>query len=325
MALNSSYCHDWPDNVNNCNIVRIARLCAASLSLLGCVFVIFIIVLFKKYRFFSQRLVLWLSVAALMDTIAYIIGEPHQVKNGACIFEGFWMMLFDWSVLLWVSCITFNLFWNVVKRHQTNKLEGVYHVISWGIAFVIACLPLSDGIVYGPAGLWCWIHYGENAWRFGIWYIPLFILIGIMIITYTYVIFVINKRTTTWGGTMGAHTVEEERSMVQLKQDVKQLRLYPLAYFVANLFPLVNRIQNAASSGTHDNPIFTLALLHALTAPLQGLLNAVAYAFDKETRSKLTWMHIKSAVMQLCKQSVVKEYPLLDEREGLVRHDDSDG
>lgn len=90
---------------------------------------------------------------------------------------------------------------------------------------------------------------------------------------------------------------------------MKLLRLYPIVYLLANFFPLINRIQNASSSGRHDNPVFVLTLLHALTNPLQGALNALVYGCDKETLSKLTWTHIKSAVMQLGKHSVIKEYP----------------
>jgi hypothetical protein len=175
--------------------------------------VIFIILLFKKYHFFSQRLVLWLSVAALLDSIGYMISEPRTTKDTSCIFEAFWMTFFDWTVLLWVSCIIFNLYRNVAKHQQTNKLEWVYHLISWGLAFFIACLPFSDGIVYGPAGLWCWIQYGYNGWRFGIWFVPLFVGVTIMVIAYSYIVFLIKRRSRRWEAP-GTCNPEEERATV---------------------------------------------------------------------------------------------------------------
>ena len=50
------------------------------------------------------------------------------------------------------------------------------------------------------------------------------------------------------------------------------------------------RIQNAVNPG---NPVFALVLLHALSSPLVGAVNAVVYGLDAETRSRLSWTQIK--------------------------------
>ena len=48
-------------------------------------FMIFVIWLFKKYMFFSQRLILYLSIAALCDSVAYMMGS---IENAAgCKFQ----------------------------------------------------------------------------------------------------------------------------------------------------------------------------------------------------------------------------------------------
>ena len=44
------------------------------------------------------------------------------------------------------------------------------------------------------------------------------------------------------------------------------------------------RIQNAVSN---DQAIFALWVLHAISSPLQGFFNSVAFALDKETFSRL--------------------------------------
>ncbi|XP_065840851.1 cyclic AMP receptor-like protein A [Oscarella lobularis] len=291
MSSNSSC--SWPDQPGRCDAILVTRRVTASLSIVGCLFVIGIILLFRKYKFFVQRLILWLSLASLCDAIAYAMGDVHERGDPFCIFQAFWMTYFDWSVLLWVSCICFNLFWNVIKFRKTNHLEGVYHVVCWAFPLLMACIPFSQGNTYGPAGVWCWISEGYDHMRFGVWYGPLFAILFIMISVYIYIIIVINKRAKMWTGT---YDPEAERRKALLKEDVKPLRIYPFVYLALNVFPLINRIQNAASKGDKDNPIFALALLHALSSPLQGALNAIVFGLDKETVSKLNWVQFKAAL-----------------------------
>jgi hypothetical protein len=50
------------------------------------------------------------------------------------------------------------------------------------------------------------------------------------------------------------------------------------------------RIQNAINP---HSPVFTLVLLHAISTPIQGAINAVVFGLDKETTSKLTPTQIK--------------------------------
>ena len=58
------------------NTVRVDHYVSQTYS----VFVIALIWLFKKYKFFVQRLILYLSVAAFLSSIAYIlVSQPHCV------------------------------------------------------------------------------------------------------------------------------------------------------------------------------------------------------------------------------------------------------
>jgi hypothetical protein len=267
---------------------------------------IFIIWLYKKYHFFVQRLILYLTIAALFDAIGYLMSQDVLEENTFCIVQAFWVTFFDWAVLLWVSCITFNLFWSVIKLKKTNHLEWVYHAISWGVSLVVACIPFSNGIVYGPASLLCWIKAGQNAMRFAIWYVPLFILLLTMLLTNIYITFIVNKRSKE---RIGSYSPELERNMTLLKEEVKPLRYYPLVFMAANVFPLINRIQNAAAGGSRDDPSFPISLLAILSVPMQGFLNALVYGIDKETRSKLHFIQIKMALQQRRQRMLIGEYP----------------
>ncbi|XP_077988029.1 cyclic AMP receptor-like protein A isoform X2 [Glandiceps talaboti] len=292
------------DPSGKCDAIIAVKRCTASLSLIGCLFMIAVIWIFRKYQFFPQRLILYLSLAALCDSIAYLMGDLHP-DGPLCDFQAWWLTFFDWCVLLWVCCITFNLFCNAVRQVKTDRYELIYHLLCWGVSFIIACLPLI-GNHYGPAGAWCWIS-GDNAttWRFAIWYGPLFVIIFLMFVVYTYIIIHVNRKVKAWEGT---YDPETERSKQLLKEEIKPLLVYPFIYLLISIFPLINRIQNAVS---HNNPIFVLVLLHALTSPLQGAINAIVYGLDKETRSRLTWTQIKVALQtKSTDRALIREYPL---------------
>ncbi|GFO25387.1 cyclic amp receptor-like protein a [Plakobranchus ocellatus] len=98
----------------------------------------------------------------------------------------------DWMVLLCVSCLTFNLFMNVIKQTVTEKYEWLYIGICVGIPLIISLLPFSTDR-YGPAGAWCWI-VDDIGWRMGIWYGPLFFIIVFMMVTYGYIIYVLSRK-----------------------------------------------------------------------------------------------------------------------------------
>ncbi|GFO00350.1 cyclic amp receptor-like protein a, partial [Plakobranchus ocellatus] len=160
----NSTCSDFPDHPNQCDAIIAVRKFSGALSLIGCVFMMFIIWLFRRYVVFAQRLILYLSCAAFLDSIAYLMSS-HIEDGPVCDFQGWWLTFFDWMVLLCVSCLTFNLFMNVIKQTVTEKYEWLYIGICVGIPLIISLLPFSTDR-YGPAGAWCWI-VDDIGWRMG--------------------------------------------------------------------------------------------------------------------------------------------------------------
>ncbi|XP_013420698.1 cyclic AMP receptor-like protein A [Lingula anatina] len=294
-------CSMFRDDPHKCEILIAVKRTTASLSFLGCIFMISVIVLFRKYIVFTQRLILYLSVAAFMDSIAYIMGDMHP-DGPLCDFQAFFMTLFDWSVLLWVCAITLNLAMLVIAMKKTEKYEWVYHIVCWVIPIIISCLPFA-GDRYGPSGAWCWIT--EWPWRFGIWYVPLFLIIALLFVVYVYITVVVNRRVHTWEGT---YDPDVERNKQMLKEDIKPLRGYPFVYLAVSIFPLINRIQNAVSSD--HQPVFALLILHVISSPLHGALNTVVFGMDKDTVSKLTPSQIKLAIQSWrAGRSIIEEFP----------------
>ncbi|KAL4220149.1 hypothetical protein ACF0H5_020561 [Mactra antiquata] len=300
-TIDSSSCPIFPDNPDHCTVIINVRRVFASISLIGCVFIILVIWLFRKYIAFSQRMILYLSLAAFLNSISYLMGELHPA-GPLCSFQAFWMSYFDWSVLLWVSCITLNLTINVLWSKTTEKYEWLYHVVSWGVSLVMSVLPFI-GNKYGPAGAWCWV-VDDWRWRVGVWYGPLFGMLLIMVVVYIYISCVLSRKVSTWEGTYDPDT---ERNKQMLKEDIKPLRAYPFVYLATSLFPLINRIQNAVDV---SNPVFALVLLASISSPSQGAINAVVFGMDRETFRRLTPSNIKVALSnKFSRRAVIHEFP----------------
>ncbi|XP_039861750.1 cyclic AMP receptor-like protein A isoform X4 [Simochromis diagramma] len=149
-----------------CGVILTVKRATGTFSLVGCVFMLFVIWLLRRYHSLAQKMILSLTVAAAFDSVAYVMGES-QPDGSLCDFQAWWLTYFDWSALAWVCLITLNLYLNLVREISTNRYEMFYHLMAWGVPLVMASLPLFKGY-YGPAGAWCWITDDHVAWRFGI-------------------------------------------------------------------------------------------------------------------------------------------------------------
>jgi len=262
------------DDDDQCETITIVRRCLGSLSLTGCLFILGSIVITRRYRNFGQRLIMYLTISASLDTIPYFMGHPDEDDN-FCTFQAFMMTWFDWSVLLWVCCLTHSLYVNVIKLRPSEQYERMYQFTAWGLALMIAMIPLIAGM-YGPAGMWCWVR-SEYTWmQFGIWYFPLFVTIFVLFCSNGYIFYSVNKKARQWQGTYNP-AVESDKKF--LKEQVQPLKFYPVVYLLISFFPLINRIQNASSP---DEPVFALYLIHSIMSPLQGFLNAGVYAANTD-------------------------------------------
>ena len=316
--MSNMSCPLFNSDQEKCSTIIALKRVTGSLSVVGCFFMIFSIWLFRKYNVMSQRLILFLSIAAFFDALGYLIGDLTP-DGPECDFEAWWLTYFDWTVLMWVSCITFNLYQNVVKQKQTNNLEKFYHLVSWIFPpLVLSVLPFFAD-TYGPAGAWCWIKHDATVWRFLIWYVPLFVAIIALICVYAYIIVYLRRQLSSW---QGNYDPNEQRNIDLAEEDIKALKAYPFIYLVLSIFPLILRIHNAVTVEGDD--IFGLWIMTVLTAPLQGAVNAIVFGLDPETRKRLTWSHIQLAWASHFQSSPIREYPTVAGNEALSVNGTSD-
>jgi hypothetical protein len=303
-----------------CDIILGFRRAVGVVSVLCCVFIISVIILFKKYRFFTQRLILYLSASALFQAIGYIMGDYHiakaggRISEGVCIFQGYWDLFFDWVSLLWVCCITFNIFLIAVFSRRGEKFEKLYFIVVIVVSLLISAHPFIMQ-TYGPAGLWCWIKSSENgrpytpgiAMQFSLFYVPFWVtclvLLAMLAVAYTFV----RKNRHRYEG---QYVRSNEIQMKLWQEEIRPLMLFPLIYIAILIFPSMNRLRYAFGYEAQDSPAnFFFWFMHSVTLTLRGTIYALVFGCDRQTLSRLKWIEIKGAVMHWRANSRVQEYP----------------
>lgn len=284
----------FPNNTEYCTANEVARITVGCVSVLSTLFILFLIFLFRRYNFLSQRLILYLVIAAFFDSVAYSLGAVGGQEEGPlCTLAGFYLSVTDWAVVVWVCNITVNLFWNVVVLRPSNLyLEVFYVVVSVVVPVFFSLFPFIDSS-YGPAGLWCWINNDREAGkylRFFVWYIPIWLVTVGLFVMFLIIIVKLTWEVRRWD----PYNPESQRKRDLIRREIKPLILYPFAFLLLNIFPTINRIQNAIEP---DNPIFALYLLHAFTSPLLGFGCTIIFVVNRETLSELKWSSFKQTLL----------------------------
>ena len=293
-------------------------------STVACVGVIVLIFFLKKYMFFIQRLILYLSIAALLNSIVislrFIRLADHDgnfdnpVLHNLCVASGFFDQTTAWFVTLAFVCITITLFRSAVFHKDSERFEFYYILVIFVSPLLVTWIPFIN-VTYGEAGAWCWIQGTHTNYsdpnctevnndfgiglRYALWYVPNYIILGIVFFMYVYIIINVSRKKHKW---YGHHDSETQQRKDMMKKEVWPLLLYPLGYIIMSLFPLINRIHDTFSS----EPIPILWILHAIFEPLEGGYIALVYTFDRETLKRLNLFRM---IATMCSRTRIREYP----------------
>lgn len=276
-------CTLFPGEDDKCVVLKYCKLVSSTLSIAGSLFTIAIVIFFKKYKAFTQRMIANLSMASMLVGIGYIIDEFEDEATIFCKFQAALLTYSLWCILLWIVCILANLYRRIITGLDWRRKEIVITTMCWTIPLVFMTIPFV-GDAYGPAGLWCWIM-NSVGWRFGIWYIwdmlSIVVFFGVMIHV-VYVLLKITRSKRSSNGVLHLQTLHE---------DIRILRLYPVVYFIVHLFPIIHRIEDAMHGYS-----FATMLLHTLTGPFVGAAVAIVFVLDKNTTKLLNRKGIRKAI-----------------------------
>ena len=298
--------------------VAVLSACSGGMSAIACLLVIAVILIFKKYLFFIQRLILYLSIAALLNSLSVVlrlqrIAQLHgdsDSLHGLCVFTAVIDQSAAWSELVAISCVTFSLLLNVVLLRSVEKLEWVYVLLIFTFPLLFNWIPFIKSS-YGEAGAWCWIRNEDsdchnfsfgNYLRFILWYIPLYVILFILLATYIVIICRVHRLRLQWEGKFDP---EIKKKREQMRSEFRPLVWYPLIYIFLNIFPLLNRIHD----GTNARPVLSLWILHAISDPLKGGFVALAYSLDSETVRRLCSSQSIRVIMRPNSTEQISEYP----------------
>jgi len=266
------------------------------------------------------------SIANLMTWGIWHEESPEVTASLICRVQGIVLQFSQISEFGWITVIALNLFLVVSLLKNTKKIEWVYHLCVWGFASICTMVPTIYE-EYGNTGIWCWLKRtnGNRAmYRWFFFYVPLFVMWLTVLVFYILVIRAVRQKlgealrfsrssyeTTARTNTNPPSSETPYISAKSLQRAARLnilLRAYPAIFVILYAFPLANRIYNEAQ----DKDNYFLLVMQALTAPLLGFANSVAYGFMEQ---KPMWT-TSCPSCKFCCWRAIKE-PLIRREEGI--------
>ena len=320
MENNSSDCHL---NTHQITVVAYVGASLGAVSLICTLFALLTIILFQRYQFTTQRVILYLILALAFQSVEetlHFTGEWGYNNDVYCTISAFLDQLTGWMVMMAIFCLTIDLFLKIVLQlFSTKKLEIVYINSIIIVPLVISGIPFI-GDTYGQADAWCWISAIKNktcseynilgqVYRFVLWWVPMTALMVMMAVFYVWARIKAHRRLRSYSGKYDPAT---KHATEMLLVEIRTYQFYPVVYIVMNLVPLTSRLVDAISQ---SQAFYYLRLVQAIFISIQGAVISLAFALDSQTRAELTNpTRIKGALVRLwcCKKKgQIKEYEVI--------------
>lgn len=256
----------------------------STLSIIGTIAIISSYIMVAKHRTQMNQLVVFMSMADFFSSISIFLGNwplVGSLKSEAfCTIQAFNIQLWFPAASLWTCCMATHCALCVISQKPIISLSGnfrYYHIVSWGLPLVFACVPFllqavtpSLGNAYSSAVVWCWISKNYSIWRIYLFYGPIWIMFLYNLGCYAFVGYKIRQLSKEIGS-KSKHSIRTRRHASRF---VIKTAVYMAAFFINWVSSTTNRVQNLVDPA---NPIFILALLQTSTIALQGFMNAIIY------------------------------------------------
>lgn len=295
--------------------VAVIAASTGTFSLLASMAVISVIVLFKKYNFFIQRLILYLCITAALNSMSIMMRFSRLAPKSSdwarvCIAAAFDQTTL-WALNIAFCCLTFNMLIAVIFNRSTKGLEMGYIFLIFVSPFLFNWIPFLQES-YGEAGAWCWIrtknyhdgcsvHMLGRWFKYALWYVPHYVMLVVLLVAYVVIVINVIRKRNHWRGLYS--TEPAVRAQQQLMTElVMPIIFYPLGFFILTLVPLINRVYD-----TFDGPNYVLWVLHASLSPLQGGYIALVYVLDKDTMRRLNLRELRAYLFH--RRTPVEDYP----------------
>ena len=316
-------CSSVPENVRF--KVGIVGIVSCSFSLLGCLFVVAIVVIYKKYVFSIQRLILYMTVSVFGNALGQLAQRIYLLhsdfsnddESTTCQIAGFVSQYTVWGILLSLCCMMFELLLGVFRYIESGmRLHLVYAAIIFVLPLTVNWIPFVAK-AYGPM-LWtceiithkCCEKYTEGIILGSVlWWVPLYATLVYMIIGYIVITakLVYDKKRYT-------AMLELNRNQVYRNtyDDIMYLKYYPIIYMLINVLPIVSNIYDIFNQ---ENPGHQLWVAVAFIKGIQGGIITVLAVLDPKTRKRLSFKNLKMAFLyNVMMKEAAEDYPIINSK-----------
>lgn len=271
-------------------VLGVSQAGAALFSLVSSVTVILTIILLKRHKRITQRLIMYLNIAIFFNSTSFILrGLGYTLISSTilCKATGYYGQMTGGLILSSIWCIIIEIVLKACGQKDGGKcIEVFYLILIFLVPPIASVIPfIKDG--YGESRAWCWIQTTRDGetYLFGVilqyvlWYIPLYTLIMIGGIIYSVGIIAIGVRIRNNSENYSSDVFRERQK--QILKEFHQFRWYPITYFLINLVPLANRLYDVFGK---DKLLIELWIAAGVIEGLQGIIVAVLFFADHSTR-----------------------------------------
>ncbi|KAM9958105.1 hypothetical protein ACTFIW_013081 [Dictyostelium discoideum] len=232
-----------------------------SLSIVGSFLTIFTFMLYPKLRSYPIKLIIYLCMSIVFSLFFFEISFRSS-NSLFCIPAAILVHYFFLANFFWTFSVSFNFFQMIVKRNRDSEFyERYYHLISWGIPFIIIifCAAFKK---YVDRGGFCYLEDQYSVY-FG-FFMPGVIIVCSNICIYVFVAKEIYKTLR--------HTPTQKR------QTVKEFRVYFSIFVSIGSSWIFGFIYMFSDSNSIIGYIFLI--LFSISTSLQGFFIFISYCLN---------------------------------------------
>lgn len=306
-SLNNTNCFNFTEDEVTAAVVT--RATVSSLAFIVCALVIVVIIVFKGYKEFMYRLVIYFMTADLFQCLALVFeavpvsynhGQeiPHVREgwNGACVAFGFIDQISTWTsngVIVWILLYLVTRVYHLyhldnhvncrdinasVAQKWCKEAAGILLILV--IPFTFNWIPFLRSM-YGLSGLFCWIREVSNGdctdrrlsamLMFSMSYGPLLFLILCAFLCFSVLTVLLCI------GSHSSKTTEAAKDRFKnARKEMVFILAFPLLYYSLYLIIVVNRLYSFTHA-SNQHPFYPLWVAHVVASPSRLLVSPIAF------------------------------------------------
>ncbi len=312
-SVNDTACNAF--STSDQKLLGILGTVVTSVSIPIILVVILLMVIFKKYVFAIQRLILYIDISILFNVINQLLQRASYsiiyTNTSYCIGLAIFGEYSAYCILLSIICALFELLLRIVFKKEGGYIEILYLFIIFIFPIGISWIPYfydSFGAINGYCTILTSINCSSSEkgliLESVLWWIPLYTTIILSLLTYPLFYYVLKRDKRRYSG-----IIEVDRNIISAKtlEEVGYFKWLPLLYLILDIIPIATFIHDFIEPG---RPITVLWILTGLVKGLQGGIIVVVISLDPKTLKRLTIRQLQSAFKNnVLGQESTQDYP----------------